>query len=238
MSARTGSGDSLIIGGLPRVDLLPEEVKDGRKGDRIRRNLGFAVVVVLIVSVLAVAAATVQSIGAQASLAAEENRTPKLLEQQTEFYEVRSVSDQLATMKAARELGSSTEIDWKKFVNGAVSRMPESLDMILMVGSGSSPIESQAASAVPLQGTSVATVVFTLQSEKITDFASFVKDIRDLQGFADVTPYTITLDEESLVYEASITVHLSSESYENRFAPEVEEPATADDETTDDGTED
>ncbi|AMB57660.1 hypothetical protein AWU67_00940 [Microterricola viridarii] len=224
----------LIVGGEPRVDLLPPEVLRGRAAKATRRRLGVGVIASVAVVVLAVGGCFALSVQAQAQLLTEQARTSEILAAQGEFVDVTKVKFHLDLAKAAQQVGASTEIAWKDYLTQVQATLPASVMIDTVSIDSATPVALYAQPTVPLQGERMATVGFTAKSSVLPDVPTWLRALATLPGFSDALPGSVTLDEESGVYTATITMHINDEAFSHRFAPELpaEQAATDADEST------
>jgi hypothetical protein len=209
--------ETLIIGGEPRVDLLPPEVRGQRNAAAVRRRLGVGVVLLLVLAVGGSGAAGIQAIQAQAALAEEQARTADLLGQQRKYIQVRSVQDEVSLIQAAQQVGTSTEIDWKKYLSEVQATLPANVTLNTVVIASASPLTPYAQSTVPLQGVRVATLSFTASSPTLPEVPAWLNALTSLPGYTDASPGSVMLDAAG-VYTVNITMHIDQAAYTNRFA--------------------
>jgi hypothetical protein len=217
MSGDAGK-DTLVIGGEPRVDLLPFEVRKERKAKVMRRRLGLGVVGVLVIVLVGSGAATALSMQAQTRLSDEQSRTADLLAQQSKYISVRKVQDQVTLVRAAQQVGASTEIDWKKYLESVQSTLPAGVTIDSVTVDSASPLAIYDQPTAPLQGARVATVSFTATSAVLPDVPTWLKALAQLPGYADALPSSATLDQASKTYKVNITMHINDAAFSKRFA--------------------
>lgn len=206
-----------VIGGEPRVDLLPPEVTAEQKGRRLRRALAVAVVAVVFVTAGGIAAATWEAQRSQASLAVVEARTAELLAAQGEYAPVRRAQEEVDATVAARRLAASVDIDWTAYLQQIRSRLPGDVVIGAIVLDAGSPWAPYLQATAPLQSSRVATINLTLTSPTLPSVPEWLDDLTTLPGYADGTPTRVVL-LESGAYEVSLTLHVNSEAFSNRYA--------------------
>ncbi|MGO4104371.1 hypothetical protein AB4Y63_10500 [Leifsonia sp. YAF41] len=218
--SRQSKSDILVIGGEPRVDLLPPEVRKERQARVVRRRLGLGVIGVLLIVVLGAGAATALSIQAQAQLLAEQSRTGELLAEQAKYMEVRTVQNQVGLVRAAQQVGASTEINWKDYLQKVQATLPAGVTIDTVDVDSASPMAIYVQPTAPLQGARVATVNFTAKSTGLPDVPTWLTALTTLPGYADALPDSVTLDEATGIYTVSITMHVSDAAFAQRFVEE------------------
>lgn len=212
----------LVVGGSPRADLLPPEIRNERAERRIRRRLGLGVTGVLVIVLAGTGAATALAMQAESSLSAERARTDELLAEQGRFAKVRAVQDQVQLMKAAQRVGASTEIDWKWYLQEVQVTLPSGVTIDTVTVDAASPFEVYTQPTAPLQGARVATVGFTATSEVLPDLPVWLTALAKLPGYADALPGSVSLDEESGTYSVTITMHVNDAAFAQRYTAEEE----------------
>lgn len=212
------AGDELVIGGTPRVNLLPPEVKARHNARIIRRRLTVTLAGVVVVVGAGVAGAWWEASGSQAALKAAQDRTTELLAGQAQFAEVRHVQEAVETAIVAQRVGASTEIDWKAYLDRIRAVLP--VDVIITSAGidSASPLAPYAQPTVPLQPARVATVTLVLSSPGLPAVPEWLEALKSLPGYADATPSSITLSETG-AYDVHLTLHVSEGAYSNRFTP-------------------
>jgi len=215
MSAKKES--ALDIGGEPRVDLLPPEVRASQRARSTRRMLAYGVVAVAVVMALAIAGFSVLAMQAQSDLAAAQAETQSLLLQQQKYIEVRTVQGDVALVKAGQQVGASTEIQWKDYLDKVQGTLPSGVTIQSVTIDSSTPLAVYQQATVPLQGPRVATVTFEASSPVLPQLPVWMTALSTLPGFADATPDSVNFDKTTSAYTAKITMHVNSEAFDGRF---------------------
>ena len=211
--------DVLFISGHRRVDLLPPEVRTERRGQRQRRRLTLGVTAIAVLMGLGVGAATALALTAQTELETEQARTATLLQEQGEYFAVRALQSQVALIEAAQQVGASTEIDWKDYLDAVQSTLPRSVTISTVQVDSATPLAAYTQATAPLQGLRVATVSFTATSTVLPDIPAWLTALATLDGFADALPGSVSLDEVTGSYTVTITMHVNDAAFAHRFAP-------------------
>ena len=215
------------LGGTPRVDLLPVEVRRHQQNLRLRRKLGGAVVGAALLSAAAFGGATVLDLQAESRLAAERMRTDVLLAEQAEYAEVIDVNRRIGLIEAARSLGTSTEVLWKRILDEYRSALPDGATITSAALTGRAPWEPQAAPAGPLRSESVAEVAITAVTPAVPDATAWLRRIAELPTIADASLNTIASVEGN--WTTTVTFNVNTEGLAGRFPAAHGEglPATA-----------
>jgi len=210
----------IVIGGDPQVSLMPPEVLAGRRGKRMRRSLLWGVLGVVLLVLAAVGGTAVLGFRAQLDLAAAQAQTGSLLAEQTRFREVRTVQDQVTLVEAAQQVGASTEIDWKDYLQKVQATLPADVTLATVTIDSATPLATYAQPTVPLQGSRVATLTFQASSPTLPVVPTWLKSLATLPGFADATPGSVTLDPTTATYAVDITMHINETAFDRRFDPQ------------------
>ncbi|MEN2736637.1 hypothetical protein ABCS02_02500 [Microbacterium sp. X-17] len=201
----------------PRADLLPPEVKTARRHDAIARRLVLALVIVIIIVAGAIGGSTFLALQAGSSLSAAQQQTVSLTQQQQKYVGVRQVQSQIALTKAAQEVGASTEVDWTAFLTKVRGTIGGGLSLSGITIDSASPLAAYQQSAVPLEGSRVATVTIDVRATSLDEVSAWLAQLAALPSVADVSPGSITLDQSG--YTASAIMHLDASAFDGRFAP-------------------
>ena len=208
----------LVIGGVPRVDLLPPEVKARRKAKAIHRLLGYGVAAVALVVVAAIGGVSALGLQAQAQLSSAQLQTGVILAQQKKYLEVRQVQREVSLVQAAQQVGASTEISWKDYLMKVQSTLPANVVIKTVTIDSATPLAIYAQPTAPLQGARVATLTFEATSPTLPEVQVWLTALATLPGFADATPGSVSLDPTNNVYTAKITMHINEAAFDGRFA--------------------
>lgn len=212
--------EDLVLGGEPRVDLMPPEVLHRRKAKATRLALGFGVVGLLMLVLAGAAGASILANQAQANLLADQTRTTELLAEQTEFTEIRTLQAQVDLAKAAQRVGASTEVDWKAYLESVQGTLPDGVTIQSVTVDSATPISAYEQPTAPLQGARIATVIFSATSPTLPDVPAWLNGLATLTGFADALPGSVTLDDVTNVYTVAITMHINEAAFAQRFETE------------------
>ncbi len=217
MSRDTGSGGGLNIGGPARANLLPPEVGAAAQGKIMRRNAVALLVVAVLIVIAGYAGAAVLAATAQSQLDSANQRTQELIAEQGKYVEVKQITSLLATAAAARQVGMSTEIDWKAFLNDIQASLPAGTLVTNVVAETATPLLAFNQPSVPLQGDRIGELKFTAMSQSLPDVEAWLDALSKLYGFVDATPGSITLNAETALYEVTITMHINRDAFLDRF---------------------
>ena len=215
--SRTKKTATAVVGGLPRVDLLPPEVRAERRGGVAVRRAWMGVIGAAAVAGIAVGAATLHSMEAQTELLASQADTQQLLIEQGKYTEVRDTQSEITLLTAAQAVAGATEIAWPSYLAQIQATLPTGVTVSTISIDQATPIADYAQSDTPLQGARIGTVTFTAESDTLPSVPDWLDGLATLPGYTDATPGTVSLEDG--VYEATVTMHIDQRAFSNRFAP-------------------
>jgi Tfp pilus assembly protein PilN len=211
------------IGGAvwPQVDLLPPEVREGRKLKSTKRTLLFSVLGVVVVVTLAAGAAFVRAATASSELTAVQGETTVLLAEQTKYAEVPRVLGQISTAESARQAGMSTEILWKPYLEALRAVTPPGVSYDTISVTAATPVAAAPASTDALASASVGQIAFTARSTTLPDMSAWMDAISTVSGLGDpwFTSASLTDQDGAVFYQVSATVSIRDSAFAHRFVP-------------------
>lgn len=219
MSRKTRS-HNLAVGEESRVDLLPPELRIGRKAKVVHRRLGFLVVLVAVLVAGGIALGHAQAVQAKVNLSIEQSNTQAILIQQRKYGEVQQIQKQVESIQAAQQVGTSTEIDWQKYLISVQATLPPNVTIDSVNIDAATPFATYAQASAPLQGARIATLSFTAISSTLPRVPQWLIALATLNGFADAIPGSVTRNENG-TYAVNITMHINQAAFSNRFATAV-----------------
>lgn len=207
----------VVVGGEPRVDLLPAEVHTDRRQRDLARRAWLGVAGVGVVVALAVGAAGLHTMQATTRLSSAEAETNSLLQQQQQFAPVRVAEQQSALIEAGQEVAGATEVDWQSYVSGLRGVLPPGVTITTLGIETAGPLAPYPQASTPLQGRRIGTVTATVTSTTIPSGPEWTDSISGLQGYVDSTISSITRQSSGNGYTADITVHIDERAYDGVY---------------------
>jgi outer membrane biogenesis lipoprotein LolB len=220
-----GGASNVTVGGAPRVDLMPPEIRTKRSQLRVRRSLRLVLVGVFVVVLVACGATWALSAVAQTSLSAAQAQQQQLVAQQGQYSDVTGVQTSIALIKAGQRVGDSTEIDWQAYLDKLQATLPSGVSLTNVTVDMATPIKAYGTSTVPLQGDRIATLTFSATSPSLPSIPVWLDGLATLPGFADATPGDVSLSGSS--YTANVTMHINTEAFLNRYAAKTPAPTAS-----------
>lgn len=206
-----------MLGPEPRVDLMPPSIRLQRKRSKTAKQLGLALVGVVVLTVAGVAASATVSLTAQQSLSTEQANTQAILQQQAKYMPVRTVQNQVSLIQAAQEVGASTEIDWKSYLTKVQKTLPAGAQLTTITIDSASPLAAYAQASTPLQGSRVATLTFAATLTTLPQVPTWLNALGTLPGYVDGV--VTVKGNDNGTFAASVTMHISEAAFDNRFEP-------------------
>lgn len=226
MSARSAKPakaiPGLVLGGEPRVDLLPPEVLQATKARSTRRLLGVAVVAVIVLVAGGYGAATLRAVAAQSNLVVAQATTVQLLDEQAKYSEAALAANLVAASEQTRAIATTNEIVWAQVFDVLTSHMSVA-GYWSWSASAPSPWEPALVADGPLREPRVATVTVTVVTLTREDATVIFSKLNTIKGFADATIDQVIFGDESAMYQTTFTINLNADALADRFATEEEE---------------
>lgn len=218
-TARAGAKTRvLVVGGPPRVDLLPVEVHVRRRQRATVRRAWAGVLVVAIAVGLATAWAMTDRMSAEQDLAAAQSETATLAKQQGQYRDVRVTESESALLQSAQTVGGSTEIDWAATLASVRSRLPAGVQITGLTIDSAGAEEAYAQSDDPLQGQRIATLTFDATSDALPSIPDWLTAVGGVTGFVDANANSVARSQDGGGYAVNMTIHLDEKAFDGRYA--------------------
>jgi len=221
-----GGAGTAAVGGSPRVDLMPPEIRLKRAQLRLRRKLRLGLVGVLIVVAAGCVGTWALNSLAQTNLLAAQNEKQQLATQQLQYSDVTTTKGSIALVQAGQKVGDSTEIDWQAYLTKLQATLPSGVVLTGATIETATPLKVYAPASVPLQGDRIATLSFTATSASLPSIPDWLDSLTTLPGFADATPGQVNLATGA--YTATVTMHINTEAFAHRFDKKAASTSTTD----------
>lgn len=224
MSAQSKNDKAIVVGGEPRIDFLPPEIKRKKKARRTLRGLVALVVLVVGLCVVIYGGATTVAISRQIVLAGEQERTLDLLKEQQAYSAARQASDDVLLTTNARLFGSAREILWQPFLAEMEARLPAGAVLTLVNVDSQSSLQLLAEDAGPLMSQRIATVGLTGTTATYSDISALLTNLQSIPGYAGAAVTQIEV-VEGAGFEFVISLSINEGALAKRFYVVQEEPA-------------
>jgi hypothetical protein len=207
----------LVVGGEPRVHLLPGEVISRKRAKVLKKRLGFGVVAVVLLVGAGFGFASLTLGAAQANLISVQSQTASLLQQQAKYGRVPKIKADTASIVAAQKTATAQEILWQPYIVDLQSTLPADGAITAVTTSIDAPFLPALPITDPLQGPRIATIVPTLSMSQ-SEISPWLATLPNLKGFVDATPNSVTLDPTTGLYFVVVTIHVNNDALSNRFS--------------------
>ena len=208
--------NAATVGAEPRVTLLPPEVREQRKAKVARRRLSFFVLLIATLVLGETVLVRAQALQSQRQLAITMENTKSLALQQNKYGEVQKIQSQVETIRAAQQVGTSTEIDWRAYLISVQATLPSKVTLDTINIDSATPFAPYTQATAPLQGSRIATLSFTAKSANLPKVPAWLVALTSLSGYADASPGSVTRNESG-GYLVSITMHINEDAFTHRF---------------------
>lgn len=237
MSARVAkSTPGLVLGAVPRANLLPPEVQERVRARRTRGYLVLLVLAVFLATAGGYAFASIRAITAQASLAAAQTRTLELIEEKATYAEVISTTSALDLIADTQVDATSTEIIWGEVFDRIGIVLPAgSYIVATMDASFPAPWDAPLIASGALEEARVGTLTMELVTETFPEGAALYRSLGEVEGIADLRIATVELPEGQAGYRTTIVVALSADSLSDRWSTADTEGETEGEVSDDEG---
>ncbi|WP_241992768.1 type IV pilus assembly protein PilM [Cryobacterium frigoriphilum] len=208
----------VAIGAEPRADLLPPEVKEGRRGRVLRRRLAGVMVGVVVLVLAAMGGVTLELINRTSDLKLAHADAKVLVGDENQYYELSRVEQGIAEITAARLAATATEIDWQNYLAQIGALLPDGVTLgTISVTSGASAVAADG--VAPATGAVAATFSMSVETTSLTQIPDLLDNLRTLPGYVNATVGGL-IRSETGGYQTSLELTVSDGAFANRFAPQ------------------
>ena len=182
-----GGGVRVDWAPVPRVNLLPSEILDGRAFRRVQRALAGAVAATLVVGGAAFAWSVHEVSSAQAALDVSRARTAQLHTEEAKYADVPRVLAQVEQAKTARKTALGADVLWYRFFDDLAAATPDTValtNVTVSLGSGGS--------SDLLTPSGIGTVTFDGGGDRFPDVSSWLESVAGVDGLDGSTLQSAT----------------------------------------------
>lgn len=205
---------SLILGGMPRVRLLPREVGEGQKTRALRRHLLAGLVVIVVMAILATVGATFALFAANAQLANEQSRSALLAASHAKYGNVTKLQSQVDQIVTSQPLADAGEILWAPYVQELQASLPAGTTITALTAA----IATATSVTASLTPTHIAEVKITADSPQ-QPISDWLDNLAKVKGFVAAIPGSVTRVEDTGHYTVEVDLLVNSDALSERFAP-------------------
>jgi Tfp pilus assembly protein PilN len=191
--APTGTTARVDWAPVPRVNLLPPEIVQGRRLTRLKRLLGGALVVVVAGCAAAVVWAQAGVSSAQGDVDAAQARSASLQAEQAKYADVPRVDSLIDTVTTARQTAMSMDVLWYGFLSDLSLTTPKgvSLTSLEVTLNDTSDVTGQPPTD-PLTPSGIGHVNFSGKADHFVDVAGWLDAVGSVHGLDGSTLQTAT----------------------------------------------
>lgn len=212
----------VVVGGEPRIDFLPAEIKNQKENRRKQRSLVFLVIAVALACAVGIYFSFVRATASQVALVEEQAKTDGIIQAQAEYFDLRNVIAERATLEDARLVGSAPEIMWPAYMAKVKAALPAGSSFVSWAIDGPSSLEAPSLPELLLQNPRVATVTVVVATPTVQMASAVLISLQGQPFYADSRVSIIAWDEEKRYYATTATLNITAEVFEKRFFDEAD----------------
>ncbi|MES2093719.1 MAG: hypothetical protein V4531_07900 [Actinomycetota bacterium] len=209
---------SLILGGTPRVRLLPREVGEGQRSRALRRRLLLGLATVVILAILATVGATFTLVTANSQLANEQSRSSLLAASRAKYSDVTKLQGQVDQILTSQTAAATTEILWAPYIESIKATLPAGTTITAFTAQIADSAATAAAAANALTPKQIADVKITANSPQ-QEISNWLDNLAKVKGFVAAIPGSVTRVEETKSYTVEVDLLVNADALAKRFAP-------------------
>lgn len=207
---------ALVLGGIPRVNLLPQAESERRERRQLSRRWATAAVAAVIVAILVIGAAFALRWIAERNLALQQQQTAELITELASLSEISGTITESAELEAFRTDAMVRDFAWTPLFDEVAQRLPEGVTVV-QVSLAPRADPAITAGAPPETVGASGTVTFTAAETGAQ--AATVAALGDLPGLISVDAGSLFAAGESGV-EFSIALVYDTSIYSGAYAVE------------------
>jgi hypothetical protein len=214
MSKKEKAG-ALVVGGTPRVSLLPAEINETKQARLLRRRLFSGIFLVVVIVLAAIGGATFFALESQINLDAGNEETSAILAEKAKYSEAGQIADQVELAKTARAVGTSTEIDLADYLTRIQDALPGGAKLTSVAFDSGSPISPYTQATVPLQDSRIGTFTFTVSTTSLPDLEVLMNSLVALPGYTDAFPTSVGFSKGE--FTTALILHINNDALAYRY---------------------
>lgn len=194
------SAPTLVVGGAPRVNLLPRAVVERRERGSLLRKWGWGLVAVLAVVALGTAGVFALLTAASLRLAAANAHTNELLVQVAALQPVNQKLQLESELSGFRTQAMGTDLKWAGLLETVRNALPADVGLSeYSLAPGGLPHGNDPT----VEAGATGSIHFI--SATPTDFVALIREVRQLPGVLDADGWATTLSGDAYDYELRVT---------------------------------
>ncbi|WHP17781.1 hypothetical protein [Cellulomonas sp. ES6] len=210
---------------VPRVNLLPPEVREARELSRVRRWLAIGILGVLGVCGLAWGASLVVAADAQDELVMAQAETGRIAADTQQYADLQRTQTELARATDLRRIAMTTDVEWSQYLWSLAVTAPEGVTFESIGLQADSVVGTQEQLVTPESTTEgFGSVTVVARSSTLPDTSAWVEQLLTVPGVVDawVGSATYSGEDGTIFYRVQLTATLTEDAMSGRFSPEKE----------------
>lgn len=194
----TPHAEGTLWGSMPGwgivTDLTPRELVDARRLKGLRKLIGAALALVVVLCAAGYVSASLKGSSASDALSAAQSRTGQLMDEQRQYAKVTQIQAATDSVNTQIESLTATDVDVALLIGRIRGALPGSMSVtsISVTMSGASGDTETAPSLDSSGHATVGTVTLAGTSQHLIDLADFVTALSSLRGVVNVVPASNT----------------------------------------------
>ena len=191
---------------VPKVNLLPIEILEGRRFRRTQALLGGAVLGAVLIAAGGTFWAQQGINDAQDDLTAAQGRVSSLQAEQAKYAAVPKTIAEVDAADSARTLAMGTDVLWYRYLNQIQDATPAGITLngitVSMTGSTGTPT----AATDPLSNTGIGTVTLNGTADQYDEVSNFLEAADGITGFTSPTLASASKQQEKIVFGSAAVI--------------------------------
>lgn len=226
MSARNDKSEVVVVGGEPRVSLLPPELEQRKRAAATRRLAVIVVFIAIAIGAVGTGAAWLYQIERNGRLDAARLETAALLQQQAKYADVRSAAIVVAAANDARIQVAATEIDWQDYLQKALDKLPAGAVVDHVQVDSSTVMQTYSPPTAPLQPARIGAISWEVYFPTVASVDDWIKGLEDLVGYVDARPTGVAWDANRSMFKAGVIFTYNEAILAHRYDTAADEGDT------------
>lgn len=210
-----------VLGGEPRVQLLPPSVRERERARGAMRLAVLLVVLGMVVGGAIVALGFLRQVSTDLALQAANAQTAQLLTQRAQYAEATEVADTIAGVEETQQAMTSYEIDLAELLGALQGRLAPGMAITQLTATVQAPWGVPLAGEDVLSPPRIANIEISVTSATIDEGTAFRDALATLPGFASATLLETAVGTDGTV-TTHLTLALATDAVSGRFLEKTE----------------
>lgn len=218
MSKKLPRGQIIELGGEPRINFLPGEIQERKDARRRRRSLFMLVILVGVLCGIGYFYAAQYATERQAALESEQQATLDILAQQAQFMDAKHLAAQVQIVGKGIAHVTQNEARWRELVVALRDELPPGATLRQWSFTGPTSQEVAKLSDDIFEVQIGGVITLDLVVDRVGTIGNAIDRLAALPGVMVVNVQSTSKLEDEPGYGTVLSVFVSTEVYENRFA--------------------